>query len=146
MTIAGPVSVQLFPWPKLTAENISLANPPGLDAPEFAHADRIVVRMTLAGLARGGIDVESVDIENPVVRFERLATGEGNWLFMPAADLIKSDLLSRVSLDKISLQGGTVTFSDRRRGETFRLDDFKAALDFTRRDRSVAVTGAGAVQ
>ena len=126
--IEGPVSVQLFPWPKLAAENVSLANPPGLDAAEFAHADRIVVRMTLAGLARGGIDVQSVDIEGPSVHFERLATGEGNWQFQPAADLIKSDVLSRVSLDQIRLQDGTVTFSDRRRGETFRLDDVNASV------------------
>ncbi len=128
VTIDGLVSVQLFPWPKLTARNVSIANPPGLEAPEFAHADSIVVRMTLAGLARGSFDVESIDIDSPVMRFERLATGEGNWQFSPAADLIKSDLLSRVSLDQIRLRGGTVYFTDRRRRETYRLDDFDAAV------------------
>ena len=126
--IDGPISVQLFPWPKLTAETVSIANPPGVEAPEFAHADRVVVRMTLAGLARGSFDVESIDIESPVIRFERLATGEGNWRFSPASDLIKSDLLSRVSLDQIKLRDGTVYFADRRRNETHRLDDFNASV------------------
>ena len=42
---------------------------------------------------------------------ERRATGEGNWVFTPSADLIRSDVLSRVRLDQISLTGGTVSAS-----------------------------------
>ncbi len=126
--IEGPISARLFPWPRLTADNVTIANPPGLDTPEFARAERIVVRMTLAGLANGGIDVEAIEIEGPTVRFQRLATGEGNWLFKPAADLIDSDILSRVSLDQITLSGGTLQFTDRRRGETVTLDDFNATI------------------
>ncbi len=126
--IEGPISARLFPWPRLTADNVTIANPPGVETPEFARADRIVVRMTLAGLANGGFDVEAVEIEGPVVRFQRLATGEGNWVFKPAADLIESDILSRVSLDQITLRGGTLQFADRRRDETVTLDDFNATF------------------
>jgi hypothetical protein len=126
--IEGPISARLFPWPRLTADNVTISNPPGLDDPEFARADRIVVRMTLAGLANGGIDVEAVEIEGPVVRFQRLATGEGNWVFKPAADLIESDILSRVRLDQITLRDGSLQFSDRRRGEVITLDDFNATI------------------
>jgi hypothetical protein len=135
VAIEGPISAQLFPWPKLTAYNVRIANPAGLDQQDFAHADRLVVRMTLAGLLQGGIDVDSVEIDSPVLRFERLATGEGNWNFKPAKDLVKSDILSRVKLDSITLRDGTVEFADRRRGETFRLDDFNATLS------SPAITG-----
>ena len=127
--IEGPVSVRLFPWPSLTAENVTIANPAGLETPDFATIRRIVVRMTLAGLARGGIDVESVDIEEPIIHLERLATGEGNWLFTPSADLIKSDVLSRVRLDQIQLRDGSISFRDHRRGEIVSLDDFNAQVD-----------------
>ena len=127
--IDGPVTVRLFPWPRLTAEKVSIANPPGLDQKVFATADRIVVRITLAGLIGGSFNVESVDVEEPTINLERLATGEGNWLFQPSANLIKSDVLSRVKLDQIRLNGGTVNFRDRRRGETVTLDDFNANLD-----------------
>ena len=61
--IDGPVTVRLFPWPRLTAEKVSIANPPGLDQKVFATADRIVVRITLAGLIGGSFNVESVDVE-----------------------------------------------------------------------------------
>ena len=127
--IEGPVSVRLFPWPSLTAEKVTIANPAGLDTPDFANIRRVVVRMTLAGLVRGGIDVESVDIEEPTIHLERLATGEGNWLFSPSADLIKSDVLSRVRLDQIQLRDGSISFRDHRRGEIVSLDDFNAQVD-----------------
>ncbi len=128
VTIEGPISARLFPWPRLTAEKVTVANPPGLAEPHFATAERITIRMTLAGLMQGGLDVESIEVEEPALMLERRATGEGNWIFTPSADLIRSDVLSRVRLDQISLTGGSVSFSDRRRGETLRLDDVNATL------------------
>ena len=124
--VEGPVSARLFPWPRLTIENVSVASPDGMDAKEFASAARITVSMTLQGLLQGGIDVESIDIEDPEMNFERLESGESNWLLVPSADLLNSDILSRVKLDKITLTGGTVNFHDRRRGETVTLDDINA--------------------
>jgi hypothetical protein len=128
VTVGGDISARLFPWPRLTAEKITIDNPPGIPEPHFATAERITIRMTLAGLLQGGIDVESIEVEEPAIMLERRATGEGNWIFTPSADLIRSDILSRVRLDQISLAGGSITFSDRRRGETLRLDDVNATL------------------
>jgi hypothetical protein len=128
VAIEGDISARLFPWPRLTAERIRIANPPGLPEPYVATAERITIRMTLAGLLQGGIDVDSIEVEEPAIMLERRATGEGNWVFSPSEDLIKSDILSRVRLDQISLTGGSVTFSDRRRGETLRLDDVNAEI------------------
>lgn len=128
VTIEGPISARLFPWPRLTAEQVKVANPPGLEQPDTATAERITIRMTLAGLLQGGIDVESIEVEKPSIVLERRATGEGNWMFSPSADLVRSDILSRVRLDQISLRDGTVSFSDRRRGETLTLKNFNAEI------------------
>ena len=128
VTIGGPISARLFPWPMLVAQKVEIANPPALSDKPFATADRIVVRVSLAGLIRGGIDVESVDIEAAEVGLERLATGEGNWQFQPSADLLRSDILSRVKLDQIRFTDSAVSFSDRRRGETLTLDAFAGSV------------------
>ncbi|MFN4143996.1 AsmA family protein [Aestuariivirga sp.] len=128
VSIEGPISARLFPWPRLTAEGLAIANPPGLEQRDFATAERITIRMTLAGLLQGGIDVESIEIAEPALHLERLPTGEGNWHFTPSADLIRSDILSRVKLDQITFAGGTVNFRDRRRGETMTLNDVTATL------------------
>ena len=74
--VEGPVSARLFPWPRLTVENVRVASPDGMDAKEFASAARLTVHMTLQGLLQGGIDVESIDIQEPEVNFERLESGE----------------------------------------------------------------------
>ncbi len=116
VTIAGPISVRFFPWPSLTAHDVHLANPPGLDEPEFAKAARITARMQLAGLFSGTIQVESIEIDQPVIAFERTTTGEGNWLFHPAIDLDDNRLLGHVRLDQITLTEAAVRLIDRRRG------------------------------
>ena len=63
--VEGPVSARLFPWPRLTVENVRVASPDGMEAREFAAARRLTVNMTLQGLLQGGIDVESIAIEEP---------------------------------------------------------------------------------
>ena len=126
VVIEGPVSARLFPWPRLTVDQVRVASPEGMGDRQFAAAARLTVRMTLQGLLQGGIDVESIDIEEPQLNFERLESGESNWILQPSADLVNSDVLSRVRLDKITLTGGTVNFHDRRRGDTVTLDDINA--------------------
>lgn len=129
VAITGPISTQLFPWPRLTAEGVSIANPQGFTEKEFATAERITIRMTLGGLLQGSLDVESIEVDEPVVNVERLASGQGNWAFSPSADLVRSDILSRVKLDQIRLSAGTVNFHDGRRGETVTLEGVNADLD-----------------
>lgn len=128
VSIDGPISTRLFPWPRLTAEGVRLANPAGFAAKDFATARRVTIRMTLGGLLQGSLDVESIDVEEPTFNIERLASGVGNWAFSPSADLIRSDILSRVKLDQIKLSGGTVNFHDGRRGETVTLGSVNAEL------------------
>ena len=117
VTIAGPISVRFFPWPSLTAHDVHIANAPGFKEPEFARAARITARMQLAGLFNGTIDVESIEIDQPVVTIERTSAGEGNWRFIPLADLTRSKLLDRVKLDEITLNGATIRIEDARRGK-----------------------------
>jgi uncharacterized protein involved in outer membrane biogenesis len=124
--IEGPVSARLFPWPRLSADAVRITNPPGLSGPDFAAAKRVTIRMTLAGLLQGNLDVESIDVEEPVINLERRAEGDNNWELEPAVSLMAGDVLSRVRLDKISFTGGTVRFHDGRRGETIRLGNVQA--------------------
>jgi hypothetical protein len=117
VTIDGPISVRLFPWPSLTATGIHLANPPGLDHVEFARAEKVVVRLQLAGLFNGDILVESIAIDKPVIALERMPSGAVNWQFHPSANRAGNDFMGRVKLDRITLNEATVRLIDRRRGQ-----------------------------
>ena len=113
--IAGPIGVRLFPWPRLTAHEVRIANPPGSPDTWFATADQIVVRMNLGALFNAEIQVESINIDNPVIKLRRSLDGSGNWNFVPAENIRNSRLLEQVKLDQITLSGGTLQLADDRR-------------------------------
>lgn len=109
VTIAGPISIRLFPWPSLTADDVRMAR--------FASAGRVTARVQLAGLLNGTIDVESIEIDKLTVALERTADGKGNWNFSLPDEPAAAQLLDRVKLDQITLNDATVRFIDHRRGK-----------------------------
>src|SRR5438876_11008031 len=128
VTIEGPISVRLFPWTKLAIEDVKIANPKEASEPDLLAAKRVEVRMTLAGLFSGQIRVETIDVIEPVISFERLATGRGSWDIEPAPGVLADRLLDRVKLDQITLTGGTVNLIDRSRHGRATLDKVDAVI------------------
>ena len=66
---------------------------------EFATVDRAVIRMSLAGLMSGNIEVQSIEVERPAITLERRDGGDGNWVFSPSESVVNSDMLRKVRLD-----------------------------------------------
>ncbi len=126
--IKGPVSVRLFPFPRLQADNVVVANSdmPGGDA--FITADQLVVRMALDGLFAGELRVEEIIVEKPVVALERGRNGEGNWTLEPQEELRKSGLLDKVRLDKIIVHDGTFLFVDRGKNAEMSIREFNGTF------------------
>ncbi len=114
--VAGPVSVRLFPWPKLTAGDVRVANPEGSEDQWFATADQITVSMTLGALLNGVIQVESINIDKPKMKLRRTLKGVGNWNFEPVENIRNNRLLEHVMLDKITITSGSIQMVDDRRG------------------------------
>lgn len=114
VSIAGPIAVKLFPWPQLLAHDVAIGNPTGFTEGVFVRADTVRVRLALAGLFSGSLDVESVDVEKPVVNLQRNASGDVNWIFAPTEQVTGQGLLKRVKLDQITVSNGLVSFDDLR--------------------------------
>lgn len=115
VAIAGPIAVRLFPFPKITAADVRIANPDGFSDQWLAQVDQVTVQMTLGALINGSIQVESIDVQRPVVKLQRTADGRGNWNFSPSETIRNSPLLEHVMLDKISLHDGALQLVDDRR-------------------------------
>jgi uncharacterized protein involved in outer membrane biogenesis len=126
--IAGPIGVRLFPWPRLTAQEVRIANPQGQQDKWFATADQIVVRMNLGALLNGSIQVESINIDSPKIKLRRFADGGGNWNFEPAENIRNSRLLDQVKLDQITLSGGTLQLTDDRRANQIEIKNVNATF------------------
>ncbi len=112
VAIRGDIAVRLFPFPQLMADNVVIANPEGFREPVFASIERVSVKVTLGGLINGDLQVESIDIQKPVVNLERRSDNRLNLAFAPAVSISSSPLLDQVQLDQISVLGGEIYVLD----------------------------------
>jgi AsmA family/AsmA-like C-terminal region len=112
VAINGPISVRLFPWPRLAAQDVSVGNPAGFSGPAVMNAQSINVELALAGLFGGEIRVESISVDRPIINVTRLADGRGNWVFEPDQVLRRSKLLDQVKLDQININDGVLHVQD----------------------------------
>ena len=126
--VTGPINVRLFPWPRLTAGDVYIANPDGFQEKWLAKADEVTVQMTLGALLNGVIQVERIDVLKPVISLQRTEDGRGNWNFEPAVTIRNSPLLEHVLLDKITVIDGLVRLTDDRRGRHVDLQDINGTL------------------
>ena len=127
--VVGDVSVHLFPWPRLRLERVRIANVEGAMLPDMMRAEAVEARMLLGSLISGYVEVSDIRIEKPIVSFERLANGDGNWWLAPELDGAASVDARRVSIENLEVIGGTVFLSDSRRGGTAQLNDVNAVLN-----------------
>lgn len=86
LTVAGPVRLGWSLTPTVTAERVSLANPPGMSRPAMATLDRVDVQVALWPLLRRRVEVRGLALAGPDILLERDAAGQPNWVFTrPAA-------------------------------------------------------------
>jgi uncharacterized protein involved in outer membrane biogenesis len=81
LTIAGPVRISLGLAPRISAENLALANPPGFPAPQMAVADKVTAQLALIPLLTGQLVFKSIDIDGADVTLQRGPDGTPNWQF-----------------------------------------------------------------
>ena len=128
VAIDGNISARLFPWPRLEADEVSLANPKGVDGPATLQAKSITANFALAGLFSGQLLVESIDVASPVIAITRDKTGRGNWSFTPDQALRASGLLNKVQLDKINIKDGIVRLNDLSKNIALQFDHLNGLL------------------
>jgi uncharacterized protein involved in outer membrane biogenesis len=79
--IIGPVSVTLFPRASLTANDVTLSNPPGAFRSDFARFKTIDASLKLFPLLQGAIEIDRVIFLEPKVSLEVDKDGRRNWTF-----------------------------------------------------------------
>ncbi|VAV95786.1 hypothetical protein MNBD_ALPHA08-294, partial [hydrothermal vent metagenome] len=124
--VLGDINVKLFPWPRMTVKDVRVANPPGAMVKELFRADEIDVRLRLAPLLSGKLEVEGIEINRPVIGLERLASGQGSWFLQPEAGAVKIFGAEDIAVSGISITNGTIVLADGQRGGEAQLDGFNA--------------------
>ena len=116
VTIGGPITVRLFPWPSLTASDVRISNPPGSLLPEFAKVDLVEAEIAAPALLSGRIEFEKLKLLRPVISLERLAAGGTSWNINPGRSLKGLPGADQIAIAGIDIEDGQVLFGDGRRG------------------------------
>ncbi|MEM7635647.1 MAG: AsmA family protein, partial [Pseudomonadota bacterium] len=116
VTIDGPVTVRLFPWPRLTAANVRVANPPGSMLADMIQIEKVDAEIAAAPLLSGQFSLSKLTLVRPVASFERLAAGGVSWNFKPTHSIVGLPGAEQVAVSGIDIVDGRIFFGDGRRG------------------------------
>ncbi|KAE8755173.1 AsmA family protein [Paraburkholderia madseniana] len=69
------------PWPRFSAQNITIANPDWARHPQFATLDEIDFQVEVLPLLARDIVIPTINLVNPSIDLERLEDNRNNWTF-----------------------------------------------------------------
>jgi len=132
-SIQGDMSLSLLPVPALSAQGVRLASVEGGSSAPMVELKELRVRIALLPLIEGTVQVERVLLVEPKILLEVLPDGRRNWSFAngsaDAGDSIgpgASDL--DVRFDDVSIEKGTLVYSDAVSGRDERIDDLNLRI------------------
>jgi uncharacterized protein involved in outer membrane biogenesis len=97
-------------WPqvRLHAFDVTFANPPCAREKQMIAAPAVELSVDLPLFLRGRLFLSEVELDRPVVFFERSADGRKNWLL----DQEQQDEDARISIGRLTLDNGRVGYDD----------------------------------
>lgn len=145
VVIGGDIHITILPTPAVIANNVRLANVKGGSAADMVRLKSLEVRISLGPLLTGNLQVETVNLVDPIVELERLADGRVNWEFtptrtetdgsasvslpgLPANPLAGTGEAGAIRLDSFHIENGTIIYRDAISGSSERIEHLEARL------------------
>jgi len=132
----GAVRLTFFPRLGVATGGVRLGNPPGFGDKPFTRVSRAEVSIKVLPLLLGRVEVGRVRLEGLEMRLERDAEGRASWADLlgpeePAQDAAKDaakpdtgpSLLSRLSMDGLSVADATLVLENRQTGAAYAVSD-----------------------
>ncbi len=154
LAIKGDIKISVLPAPALIAHDVTLANMKGATSVNMVGLKLLEVRINLAPLLAGRVEVKRVKLVEPVIELEVLADGRNNWTFQPgqpgggntaSVPLAKGQAASdaepapktgqetgqgagRIAVDNFTIENGTLIYRDAKNATLERVDDINATI------------------
>ncbi len=128
VAIEGDLSLSLIPTPQLKIEGLTVKAPRGKE-PNLLTMKQANVSVKFFPLISGAVVVDTVRLVNPDIKLEVLADGSNSWMsdkFLTdkeapsdngAGGDVQPSKQTKVSLDKVIIENGRVSYLDRRSGK-----------------------------
>ena len=140
LAIDGDLDITILPTPGVRASGVRFANLEGATAPDMVTLKEVEVRLALAPLLGGEIQVSSVRLVEPVIELEVRADGRANWIFGPAVPVEEKHRDEEtgaaaadgaggaIRVDRLEIENGTLTYRDAAKGTVERIERLNARL------------------
>ncbi len=136
LTIDGDLSLSILPTPRFSASGVRLGNVEGAAGPDMIRLDTARVRIAIAPLFQGLLEVETVELINPRIELERLADGTTNWSFAPTASPVGDPAggggngfsMPEIKFNDIRIRNGTLVYRDQSSGLVERIENINASI------------------
>ncbi|MEN8757289.1 MAG: AsmA family protein, partial [Desulfobacterales bacterium] len=112
LEIGGPVKVGIFPA-RVLIDDVTFANAPGGSSDVMVNVKRVGARFKLVDLIRGKLAL-SIDLNEPDVLLETVASGEKNWS-------LSFELPAKLAFAQLNVTDGQVVFREHPSGAEWRL-------------------------
>jgi uncharacterized protein involved in outer membrane biogenesis len=142
VSLSGEPRIDFFPRLSVTLNDVTVGGPADMDDAEIISMDRLTGTIRLAPLIIGRVEIDSFSMVHPSVRLVRDDAGRRNWAFDAGAAALQLAFAGDVPLGVFRVEGGTVAYEDRMRGETERFDSVNLTIEWTSVRTPLAVEGS----
>ncbi len=118
LDLGGQLEVGFSLTPTIVARDVRFGNAAWGSEPTMLEADRVAIRLSLARLLYGGVDVSRLDVSGARVLLETGPDGTGNWVLDGVSDDTDDGdaELSTSGLPRVVLEDVRATYKSGRRG------------------------------
>ena len=125
LVLDGPISLSLLPAPSVTVTSVRFANTAGSKNAQMVEIKSVNVKPSLFALLTGEVAISEVTLVEPKIVLEISTEGKPNWEFAPSVAEAKPaapagskgpSSAKPLSLGRLTIQNGTLLFSDSKAG------------------------------
>ncbi len=121
LVLDGPISLSLLPTPSVSISSVRFANAAGAKNAQMVEIKSVTVKPSLFALLAGDVAISEVTLVEPKIVLEISTEGKPNWEFAPSVAEAKPaapkpSSAKPLSLGRLTIQNGTLLFSDSKTG------------------------------
>ncbi len=159
LTLSGDFSPTVWPRLGVATGPLSISNADWAEAPEMVTAEAAAVAVDLRALIGGRIEVETLRLEQPLIRLEVAEDGRRNWDLSPvetaepvetteaAPEADGEDAAGGPALTRLAAEivDGTVIYDDRATGQVASAEEINLTLAYVEDPGSATLNGGATV-
>jgi uncharacterized protein involved in outer membrane biogenesis len=128
--IHGHLRLAVYPELGISTKDVSIANAAGAHDAQMIEVGKVVIGAELSSLFSGRLRVTKVVLKEPEIHLEIAGNGVGNWQIGQGTAAAAENASSSVdlSVDRVRIENGTISYFDARTGKSETLSAVSVAL------------------